>query len=154
MGQPVRVLPEVDFGGDTPDEPVARGISSIEFSARITGEAMLRTANLISRFGPEFAQFAEELRRWAADAVSARRWRDGIREPPQTAADALATTTETTNQKQSKTMKVKIKGISELESAKYVFDNSGNLIGVRLDVDSERGIRKVYPMALVEEIFD
>ena len=46
-GQPVRVLPEVDFGGDTPDEPVARGISSIEFSARITGEAMLRTANLI-----------------------------------------------------------------------------------------------------------
>lgn len=74
--------------------------------------------------------------------------------PPQTAADALATTTETTNQKQSKTMKVKIKGISELESAKYVFDNSGNLIGVRLDVDSERGISKVYPMALVEEIFD
>lgn len=74
--------------------------------------------------------------------------------PPQTAADALATTTETTNQKQSKTMKVKIKGISELESAKYVFDNSGNLIGVRLDVDSEREIRKVYPMALVEEIFD
>lgn len=74
--------------------------------------------------------------------------------PPQTAADALATTTETTNQKQSKTMKVKIKGISELESAKYVFDNSGNLIGVRLDVDSERGIHKVYPMALVEEIFD
>ena len=74
--------------------------------------------------------------------------------PPQTAADALATTTETTNQKQSKTMKVKIKGISELESAKYVFDNSGNLIGVRLDVDSERGIRKVYPMASVEEIFD
>lgn len=74
--------------------------------------------------------------------------------PPQTAADALATTTETTNQKQSKTMKVKIKGISELESAKYVFDNSGNLIGVRLDVDSERGIRKVYPMELVEEIFD
>lgn len=74
--------------------------------------------------------------------------------PPQTAADALATTTETTNQKQSKTMKVKIKGISELESAKYVFDNSGNLIGVRLDVDSERGIRKVYPMALVGEIFD
>lgn len=51
-------------------------------------------------------------------------------------------------------MKVKIKGISELESAKYVFDNSGNLIGVRLDVDSERGIRKVYPMALVGEIFD
>lgn len=80
-GQPVRVLPEVDFGGDTPDEPVARGISSIEFSARITGEAMLRTANLISRFGPEFAQFAEELRRWQPDAVSARRWRDGIREP-------------------------------------------------------------------------
>lgn len=74
--------------------------------------------------------------------------------PPQTAADSLAATTETTNQKQSKTMKVKIKGISELESAKYVFDNSGNLIGVRLDVDSERGIRKVYPMALVEEIFD
>ena len=74
--------------------------------------------------------------------------------PPQTAADALATTTETTNQKQSKTMKVKIKGISDLESAKYVFDNSGNLIGVRLDVDSERGIRKVYPMALVEEIVD
>ena len=74
--------------------------------------------------------------------------------PPQTAADALATTTETTNQKQSKTMKVKIKGISELESAKYVFDNSGNLIGVRLDVDSDRGIRNVYPMALGEEIFD
>lgn len=74
--------------------------------------------------------------------------------PPQTAADTLATTTETTNQKQSKTMKVKIKGISDLESAKYVFDNSGNLIGVRLDVDSERGIRKVYPMALVEKIFD
>ena len=74
--------------------------------------------------------------------------------PPQTAADTLATTTETTNQKQSKTMKVKIKGISDLESAKYVFDNSGNLIGVRLDVDSERRIRKVYPMALVEEIFD
>lgn len=69
--------------------------------------------------------------------------------PPQTAADALATTTETTNQKQSKTMKVKIKGISELESAKYVFDNSGNLIGVRLDVDSERGIRKVYPLSLI-----
>lgn len=39
-------------------------------------------------------------------------------------------------------MKVKIKGISELERAKYVFDNSGNLVGVRLDVDSERGIRK------------
>lgn len=65
-GQPVRVVPEVDFGGDIPDEPVARGISSIEFSLRITGEAMLRMANLISRFGPEFAQFAEELRRWAA----------------------------------------------------------------------------------------
>ena len=65
-GQPVRVVPEVDFGGDIPDDPVARGISSIEFSLRITGEAMLRMANLISRFGPEFAQFAEELRRWAA----------------------------------------------------------------------------------------
>lgn len=64
-GQPVRVLPEVYFGGDTPDESVARGISSIEFSLRITGEAMLRMANLISRFGPEFAQFAAELRRWA-----------------------------------------------------------------------------------------
>lgn len=74
--------------------------------------------------------------------------------PPQAAANSLAATTETTNQKQRKTMKVKIKGISELESAKYVFDNSGNLIGVRLDVDSERGIRKVYSMALVEEIFD
>lgn len=74
--------------------------------------------------------------------------------PPQAAANSLAATTETTNQKQRKTMKVKIKGISELESAKYVFDNSGNLIGVRLDVDSECGIRKVYPMALVEEIFD
>ena len=51
-------------------------------------------------------------------------------------------------------MKVKIKGISELESAKYVFDNSGNLIGVRLDVDSERGIRQTCAIALVEEIFD
>ena len=28
-GQPVRVVPEVDFGGDIPDDPVARGISSI-----------------------------------------------------------------------------------------------------------------------------
>lgn len=51
-------------------------------------------------------------------------------------------------------MKVKIKGISVLESAKYVFDNSGNLIGVRLDVDSERGQRRVYPMELVEDIYD
>ena len=58
-GQPVRVVPEVDFGGDIPDDPVARGISSIEFSPRITGEAMLRMANV----------------------VSARGWRDGIREP-------------------------------------------------------------------------
>lgn len=80
-GQPVRVVPEVDFGGDIPDDPVARGISSIEFSLRITGEAMLRMANLISRFGPEFAQFAEELRRWQLDAVSARGWRGGIHEP-------------------------------------------------------------------------
>lgn len=36
-GQPVRVVPEVDFGGDIPDDPVARGIPSIEFSLRITG---------------------------------------------------------------------------------------------------------------------
>lgn len=65
-GQPIRVLPEVDFGGDAPDEPVARGISLMEFSMRVTGETMLRMANLISRFGAEFAQFAAELRRWAA----------------------------------------------------------------------------------------
>lgn len=65
-GQPIRVLPEVDFGGDAPDEPDARGISSMEFSLRVTGETMLRMANLISRFGDEFAQFAAELRRWAA----------------------------------------------------------------------------------------
>ena len=154
-GQPVRVLPEVDFGGDTPDEPVARGISSIEFSARITGEAMLRTANLIS---PIRARI-RAVRRGTPPMGSRMPFplaggETAFANPPQTAADALATTTETTNQKQSKTMKVKIKGISELESAKYVFDNSGNLIGVRLDVDSERGIRKVYPMALVEEIFD
>lgn len=51
-------------------------------------------------------------------------------------------------------MKVKIKGFCALESAKYVFDNSGNLIGVRLDVDSERGIRKIFPMELVEDIYD
>lgn len=74
--------------------------------------------------------------------------------PPQTAADSLATTTETTNQKQSKTMKVKIKGISELESAKYVFDNSGNLIGVRLDADAENGVYNIFPMELVEDIYD
>lgn len=130
-GQPVRVLPEVDFGGDTPD-----GEFDIPIRARI--RAVRRgTPPMGSRMPFPLA---------GGETAFAN--------PPQTAADALATTTETTNQKQSKTMKVKIKGISELESAKYVFDNSGNLIGVRLDVDSERGIRKVYPMALVEEIFD
>lgn len=51
-------------------------------------------------------------------------------------------------------MKVKIKGISELERAKYVFDNSGNLIGVRLDADTENGVYNIFPMELVEEIYD
>lgn len=74
--------------------------------------------------------------------------------PPQAAANSLAATTETTNQKQRKTMKVKIKGISELERAKYVFDNSGNLIGVRLDVDTENRVYNIFPMELVEDIYD
>lgn len=65
-GQPVRVLPEVDFGGDAPDEQVARGISSIEFTMRATSGATLAMAKLVSQFGREFAQFAAELRRWAA----------------------------------------------------------------------------------------
>ncbi len=51
-------------------------------------------------------------------------------------------------------MKVKIKGISELVSAKYSFDNSGNLIGVCLDADIENGVHNTFPMELVEEIYD
>ncbi len=51
-------------------------------------------------------------------------------------------------------MKVKIKGISELASAKYTFDNSGNLIGVSLDVDIENGVHNIFPMELVEDIYD
>lgn len=51
-------------------------------------------------------------------------------------------------------MKVKIKGISELESAKYAFDNSDNLIGVRLDEDTANGVHNVFPMELVEDIYD
>lgn len=74
--------------------------------------------------------------------------------PAQTAVDAITETKEKTNQKQIKTMKVKIKGISELEDAKYVFDNSGNLIGVRLDVDAENGVCNIFPMELVEDIYD
>ncbi len=51
-------------------------------------------------------------------------------------------------------MKVKIKGISELVSAKYTFDNSGNLIGVSLDEDIEKGVHNIFPMELVEDIYD
>ncbi|MDE5962711.1 MAG: hypothetical protein K2G58_01530 [Alistipes sp.] len=51
-------------------------------------------------------------------------------------------------------MKVKIKGFNDLESAKYVFDNSGNLIGVRLDADAANGVYNVFPMELVEDIYD
>lgn len=51
-------------------------------------------------------------------------------------------------------MKVKIKGFSELESAKYAFDNSGNLIGVRLDADTANGVYNIFPMELVEDIYD
>lgn len=51
-------------------------------------------------------------------------------------------------------MKVKIKGFSKLESAKYAFDNSGNLIGVRLDADTANGVHNVFPMELVEDIYD
>lgn len=51
-------------------------------------------------------------------------------------------------------MKVKIKGFSELVSAMYTFDGSGNLIGVSLDEDIESGVRNTFPMELVEEIYD
>ena len=51
-------------------------------------------------------------------------------------------------------MKVKIKGFKVLESAKYVFDSSGNLVGVRLDADAQNGVNKTFPMELVEDIYD
>jgi len=51
-------------------------------------------------------------------------------------------------------MKVKIKGFKKLERAKYVFDNSGNLVGVCLDADVQNGVRNTFPMELVEEIYD
>lgn len=51
-------------------------------------------------------------------------------------------------------MRVKIKGINVLESAKYVFDSSGNLIGVRLDADAQNGVNNTFPMELVEDIYD
>lgn len=51
-------------------------------------------------------------------------------------------------------MKVKIKGINVLESARYVFDSSGNLIGVCLDANTQIGVYNIYPMELVEDIYD
>lgn len=51
-------------------------------------------------------------------------------------------------------MRVKIKGINVLESAKYVFDSNGNLIGVRLDADAQNGVNNTFPMELVEDIYD
>lgn len=51
-------------------------------------------------------------------------------------------------------MKVKIKGINVLESARYVFDGNGELIGVSLDADTRNGVYNIYPMELVEDIYD
>lgn len=51
-------------------------------------------------------------------------------------------------------MKVKIKGFNVLMSAKYAFDGRGNLIGVCLDVDIQDGVHNVFPMELVEDIYD
>ncbi len=51
-------------------------------------------------------------------------------------------------------MKVKIKGIRELVGAKYAFDNSGNLVGVYLEEDIKKGVHNIFPMKLVEDIYD
>lgn len=127
-GQPVQVLPKMDFGGEEPDTSTFNGVTSITLPLRTTGKTMELLAKEISKTNLAFARLmAGPISRLLA-TVFIRGWRDGIHEPPQPAADKAATTQTTTNQKQSKTMKVKIKGISELESAKYAFDNGGNLI--------------------------
>lgn len=50
-------------------------------------------------------------------------------------------------------MKVKIKGYKELQEAIYAFD-AGRLVGVILAEDADNGAANVYPMELVEEIYD
>ncbi len=59
-----------------------------------------------------------------------------------------------TNDKTSKIMRVKIKGIKELQDAMYSFDDNGKLAGIVLCEDADNGIYNTYPMDLVQNIYD
>ena len=50
-------------------------------------------------------------------------------------------------------MRVKIKGIKELQDAMYSFDDNGKLAGIVLCEDADNGIYNTYPMDLVQNIF-
>ena len=51
-------------------------------------------------------------------------------------------------------MRVKIKGIKELQDAMYSFDDNGKLAGIVLCEDAANGIYNTYPMDLVQNIYD
>jgi len=51
-------------------------------------------------------------------------------------------------------MKVKIKGIKEPQDAMYSFDDNGKLVGIVLCEDADNGVYNMYPMDLVQNIYD
>lgn len=63
-GQPIRVLQEVDFGGDEP-EAVTNGTTSIKLPLRIAGKAMNRLAKAMAAVIPAFARLCAGAYPWA-----------------------------------------------------------------------------------------
>lgn len=64
-GQPIRVLQEVDFGGDEPEAAATKGTTSIEVPLRITGKVMNRLAKTMAAAIPAFARLCAGAYPWA-----------------------------------------------------------------------------------------
>lgn len=64
-GQPIRMLPEMDFGGKEPETPDFNGITSFSFPLRTTRKAMELLAKEISKTNHAFARLMAGRYRWA-----------------------------------------------------------------------------------------
>lgn len=64
-GQPIRVLQEVDFGGDELETSVTNRTASIKVPLRIAGKAMNRLAKAMAAVIPAFARLCAGAYPWA-----------------------------------------------------------------------------------------
>lgn len=64
-GRPIRVLQEVDFGGDESEAAVANRTASIKLPLRIVGKAMNKLAKTMAAVIPAFARLCAGAYPWA-----------------------------------------------------------------------------------------